>query len=162
MLSYFYRILRKIEANFNEFKVETLKREFKYCGKNVSISHKATIVSHTNFIIGNESLVAEYTQIFAGFGVTVGERTMISSGCGISSINHEILSTHRRASQNGDSKPVKIGNNVWIGMNVCVLPGVEIGDNSIVGAGSVVTKNIPSNEIWVGNPARFVQKIEWK
>ena len=57
------------------------------------------------------------------------------------------------------SKPVIIGDNLWIAMNVCILPGVVIGYNSIIGAGSVVTKNISPNEIWVGNPAKYIKTL---
>ncbi len=57
------------------------------------------------------------------------------------------------------SKPVKIGNNVWIGMNAVVLKGVTIGDNSIVAAGSVVTKDVPANVIVAGNPAVIVKQV---
>ena len=55
--------------------------------------------------------------------------------------------------------PITIGNNVWIGAQVCVLPGVTIGDNTIIGAGSVVTKSIPANVLAVGNPCRVVRQI---
>ena len=51
---------------------------------------------------------------------------------------------------------VKIGNNVFVGACSIILPGISIGDNSIIGGGSVVTKNIPSNEVWAGNPAKFI------
>ena len=57
------------------------------------------------------------------------------------------------------AKPIKVGNNVWIGGNVTVLPGVSIGDNVVIGAGSVVTKDIPSNVIAVGNPCRVIKEI---
>lgn len=57
-------------------------------------------------------------------------------------------------------KPVKIGNNVFVGAGSIVLPGVKIGDNVIIGAGSVVTKNIPSNEIWAGNPAKKIKDYD--
>ncbi len=57
------------------------------------------------------------------------------------------------------SKPVKIGKNVWIGASCTILPGVCIGDNSIIGAGSVVTKSIPKNAIVVGNPAKIIRHI---
>ena len=57
------------------------------------------------------------------------------------------------------TKPIKIGNNVWIGGNVIVLPGVNIGDNVVIGAGSVVTKDIPANCVAVGNPCRVIRKI---
>lgn len=112
--------------------------------------------------IGDNTSIAPYTTIYATFGVKIGKNCLISSNCGISSYNHIQDSLNRRASESEDfrfSKPVSIGDNVWIGMNSCILPGVSIGDNSIIGSGSVVTKNIPSNEIWVGNPARFIKKL---
>lgn len=56
--------------------------------------------------------------------------------------------------------PVTIGHNVWIGAGVSILPGVMIGDNTVVGAGSVVTKDIPSNVLAVGNPCRVVKEIK--
>lgn len=55
--------------------------------------------------------------------------------------------------------PIKIGNNVWVGGNTVILPGVTIGDNCVIGAGSVVTKNIPSNSVAVGNPCRVIREI---
>ena len=55
-------------------------------------------------------------------------------------------------------KPVKIGNRSWIGANTIILPGVTIGDNTVIGAGSIVTKDIPSNVIAVGSPARVIRK----
>ena len=58
------------------------------------------------------------------------------------------------------AKPIKVGNNVWIGGNVIVLPGVTIGNNTIIGAGSVVTKNIPSNVVAVGNPCRVIKQLQ--
>ncbi len=58
--------------------------------------------------------------------------------------------------------PVTVGNNVWIGGNVVVLPGVSIGDDTIIGAGSVVTKNIPAGVIAAGNPCRIIRRIDEK
>lgn len=55
--------------------------------------------------------------------------------------------------------PISIGNNIWIGADVCVLPGVTIGDNCVIGAGSVVNKNIPAGSLAVGNPCRVIRKI---
>ena len=53
-----------------------------------------------------------------------------------------------------------VGNNVFIGVNTIILPGVEIGDNCIIGAGAVVTKSIPANQVWAGVPARYIKTIE--
>ena len=58
------------------------------------------------------------------------------------------------------NEPVFIADNVFIGAHVTVLKGVTIGENSIIGACSVVTKHVPANEIWAGNPARFIKKID--
>ncbi|HEX7757448.1 MAG TPA: DapH/DapD/GlmU-related protein, partial [Niabella sp.] len=58
------------------------------------------------------------------------------------------------------AQPVTIGNNVWVGGNATILPGVTIGDNCVIGAGSVVTKDIPANSLAVGNPARVIRQIE--
>jgi len=60
----------------------------------------------------------------------------------------------------GPSKQVVIGDDVWIGTRAILLPGVRVHSHSIVGAGSVVTKDIPAGEIWAGNPARFMRKVE--
>lgn len=61
---------------------------------------------------------------------------------------------------NTNNKPVIIGDNVFIGAHSTILKGVTVGNNSIVGACSVVTRSIPENEIWGGNPAKFIKKIE--
>ena len=57
------------------------------------------------------------------------------------------------------SLPIRIGNNVWIGAHSMVLPGVTIGDNAVIGAGSIVTRDIPANTVAVGNPCRVVREI---
>ena len=60
----------------------------------------------------------------------------------------------------GQASEIRIGNDVWLGANVTILPGVTIGDNVIVGAGAVVTKDIPDNSLALGVPARVVKEIE--
>jgi len=84
---------------------------------------------------------------------------MISSNCSITSTTHPTDSAKRFA-EDEITKPVIIGKNAWLGMGAVLLPGVTIGDDSIVGAGSVVTKNVPPKSIVVGNPAKFLRKIE--
>ena len=158
----FNKIISFTTRSVDQYRQYYFKSNLAVCGANVFIHPTCNILSIHNMKIGSNSSIEAYTTIFAGFGVTIGEGSLISSGCGISSVNHiqeaSVRHTDVTAEVSG-SKPVVIGNNVWIGMNACILPGIVIGDNSIIGAGSVVTRSIPPDEIWVGNPARFVKKL---
>ena len=82
---------------------------------------------------------------------------MIGPNVTIVTVNHDI---NPKTRINASAKPVKIGKNVWIGADCTILPGVIIGENSIIGAGSVVTKNIPNNVIVAGNPAKLIREIK--
>jgi acetyltransferase-like isoleucine patch superfamily enzyme len=87
-------------------------------------------------------------------GIEIGGGTMWSYNCSFISANHspDDLKKHIR------TRPIKIGENVWFGANCVILPGVEIGDNAIIGAGSVVTKDILPNSIVGGVPAKLIKK----
>ncbi len=90
-------------------------------------------------------------------GIEIGDGSLIGHNTTIATLNHDFNPAKR---QNLTPRPVKIGKNVWIGSDCTILPGVEIGDGAIIGAGSVVTKSIPANTIAVGNPARVIKGIE--
>lgn len=90
-------------------------------------------------------------------GITIGDDCLIGHNAVIATLQHDIEPT-RRADL--IPFPVLIGRNVWLGANVTVLPGVTIGDDAVVGAGSVVTKDIPARMIAVGSPARVVRSID--
>ena len=83
--------------------------------------------------------------------VTIGDNVTFGPGTMIYDHDHNYKQLNKTQDELMVSSPVCIGNNVWIGGNVIVLPGVSIGDNVVIGAGSVVTKDIPSNVIVVGN-----------
>ena len=105
-------------------------------------------------------------SVYANFNLTlvddthiyIGDCTMIGPNVTIATAGHPILPELReRAYQY--NQPVHIGRNCWLGAGVVVLPGVTIGDNSVIGAGSIVTKDIPANVIAVGNPCRVLREI---
>lgn len=99
-------------------------------------------------VYANFNLVlVDDTHIYIGDHVMIGPNVVICTG------THPI-SPKLRLKQAQYNLPVKIGNNVWIGANSVILPGVTIGDNTIIGAGSIVTKDIPENVIAVGNPCK--------
>ena len=111
-----------------------------------------------NIEIGNNFYTNHNCVILDCAKVTFGDNVFIGPNCGFYTAIHPI-DTEERNSGIESAKPISIGNNVWIGGNVTVLPGVAIGDNTVIGAGSVVTKNIPPNVVAVGNPCRSIKQI---
>ena len=100
-----------------------------------------------------------FNTLFVDDGrIEIGEHCMIGPNCMFIGAQHPVSPGLRRKGLQYN-KPVRIGNNVWFGAGVTVLPGVTIGDNTVVGAGSVVTRDLPANVVAVGNPARVLRKI---
>ncbi len=105
-------------------------------------------------------------NVYANFNLTlvddgdifVGDYTMLAPNVVLATAGHPILPELREKAYQYNLT-VKIGKNCWLGAGVVVLPGVTVGDNSVIGAGSVVTKDIPPNVIAVGNPCRVLRKI---
>ena len=96
--------------------------------------------------------------ILDGAKVTFGDYVFIAPNCVISTAGHA-LDVGQRNKGLEIALPITIGNNVWIGANVTILPGVTIGDDTVIGAGSMVNRDIPSGVIAVGNPCRAIRKI---
>lgn len=105
-------------------------------------------------------------NIYANFNLTlvddthiyVGDYTMFGPNVTIATAGHPILPELRRQAYQYNA-PVHIGKNCWIGAGVMIMPGVTIGDNTVIGAGSVVTKDIPADVVAVGNPCRVMRPI---
>ena len=108
--------------------------------------------------LGNHVRIGEDTFIFAMGGVYIKDNTQISRNVTIYSANHDINGTHIPYDSNYICKPVKIGNSVWIGMNVQILPGVTIGDGAVIGMGAVISKDVQAGEVVVGASQRVVSK----
>jgi acetyltransferase-like isoleucine patch superfamily enzyme len=89
-------------------------------------------------------------------GIEIGDNTIFAPGVKIISGNHDSSNLKNWLVE----EPVRIGKNCWLGANSVILPGVQLGDNVIVGAGSIVTKNFDSNCVIAGNPARLIRKLE--
>jgi acetyltransferase-like isoleucine patch superfamily enzyme len=89
-------------------------------------------------------------------GVTVGDHSLIAAGCRLIDHDHGIQAGFLIGPQQGQEAEIIIGSDVWIGADSIVLKGVHVGDGAVIGAGSVVTGNIPKDEIWAGVPARKI------
>lgn len=90
--------------------------------------------------------------------VTFGNNVFVAPNCAFYTAGHP-FDVEQRNRGLEYAKPITVGNNVWIGGNTIVLPGVKIGDNCVIGAGSVVTKDIPANSLGVGNPCKVIRAI---
>ncbi|MBQ2611881.1 sugar O-acetyltransferase, partial [bacterium] len=90
-------------------------------------------------------------------GITIGNSVLIGHNVTLATLNHDERPEFR---QNIYPKPIKIGDNVWIGSNATILQGITIGDGAIIGANAVVTKDIPENTIVAGVPAKKIRKVE--
>lgn len=114
-------------------------------------------------IIGNNVGLSQ-TALISDRTIKIGNNVKIGGGTSVYTTDFHSLDAMIRASvndmKNRRSASVVINDNVFIGAKCIILKGVTIGENSIVGAGSVVTKSIPANEIWAGNPAKFIRKVD--
>lgn len=121
------------------------------CGRNVNIERKARF--STRVELGDNSGIGINASI--GGKCIIGNDVMMGPDCIIYTRNHKTSDISRTMRGQGfeEEKPVIIGNDVWIGGRVTILPGVKIGDHCIIGAGAVVSRNIPDWAVAVGNPA---------
>ena len=106
--------------------------------------------------IGEDCFIQQCCTFFGRCGITIGNGVFIGPKVNLITINHDTDPENRSATY---GKPIVIEDKVWIGINSAVLPGVRIGYGSIIGANSVVTKDVPPMTIVAGNPARVIKKI---
>lgn len=115
-----------------------------------------------NTDFGKNTIVGENVFINAGCqfqdqgGIEIGEGSLIGHNVVLATLNHELEPARRQICV---PSPIKIGKNVWIGSNSTILPGITIGDNAVIAAGAVVTKNVEANVIVGGVPAKFIKYI---
>lgn len=153
---YDYNMTRPLEQEKREL---LLKEMFAEIGEECYIEPPL----HSNFGGGH---VHFGKNVYANFNLTlvddthiyVGDYTMLGPNVVIATAGHPILPELREQAYQYNM-PVHIGKNCWLGAGVIVLPGVSIGDNTVVGAGSVVTKDLPANVVAVGNPCRVLREI---
>lgn len=116
---------------------------FTDCGKNITVGKNVFINSGCCFQDQG--------------GIEIGDGTLIGHKVVIATLNHDLRPENRA---DMFPKAVKIGKNVWIGASATILPGVTVGDNSVIAAGAVVTKDVPANTVVGGVPAKIIKTIE--
>jgi acetyltransferase-like isoleucine patch superfamily enzyme len=139
-------------------------------GTTIDAFSEIVVEKHSSFshipgklTIGERVAIGSHANIRAAGGeIYIGENTLIAQHVSLIAAGHIIsqAGSYRDLPWDESKVGILIGKNVWIGANTIILPGCSIGDNSVIGAGSVVTKPVPSNEIWVGNPATKLRNVD--
>lgn len=132
-----------------------------YAGRGVRLAGNCYLAVGRQGVLelGPRVIVGRDTRILAATQVRIGARCMVSWNCSVfDSIGHRMWLEGQDEAE--IEAPITIGDDVWIGPYTIVMKGVEIGDNSIIGAGSVVRRSIPPNSLAYGNPARVVGKVD--
>lgn len=130
-------------------------------GKNINITQPFYCDMGYNITVGDNFYTNHNCVILDGAKVIIGDNVFIAPNCCISTANHP-LDFEQRNQGIEYAIPITIEDNVWLGASVTILSGVTIGKNSIIGAGSVVTRDIPNDVIAVGNPCKPYRKITEK
>ena len=147
-------------ATYNDFqkKERLLSRIIAFKGENTWIEPDFFCDYGYNIILGDNFYSNHNLVILDCAEVIFGDNVYIGPNCGFYTASHPLDYKIRNTGLEY-AKPIKVGSNVWIGGNVCVMPGVTIGDNVVIGGGSVVTKDIPSGVVAVGNPCKPIKEI---
>ncbi|HGF7902762.1 TPA: chorismate mutase [Enterococcus faecium] len=147
------------QAESAELRSKLLKETFGRTGKKIYMEPVINFDYGYNIFVG-ENFYANFNCTFLDVStIEIGDNCMFAPNVQLYTATHPLHPVKRNSGLEY-AKPIKIGNNVWLGGGVIVTPGVTLGDNVVVGAGSVVTKSFPDNVVIAGNPARIIKTVE--
>ncbi|NJL19681.1 MAG: acyltransferase [Leptolyngbyaceae cyanobacterium SM1_3_5] len=163
--NFFYRLAGVQMEGYIWMRDIEIPRNFRdiYLMKGCSLDRGVTLICsgeslpHPKIHIGANTYINRNTLIDASLSIATGKECAIGPGCYITDHDHSIEAGLPPLAQPLISKPTRIGDRVWIGASVTILKGVSIGNDAVIGAGSVVTKDVPAEAIVVGVPAKVIR-----
>ncbi|WP_305151157.1 sugar O-acetyltransferase [uncultured Dubosiella sp.] len=154
-LSFAYNQTDPLDAKKKE---EILCQLIPHHDNDVTILSPVFVDYGTKTSIGSGTFVNHNAYFMDGGTITIGKHVFIGPNCGMYTANHPLDASERNAGLE-IALPIRIGDNVWLGGDVTILPGVTIGENAVIGAKSLVNKDIPANVLAVGNPCRVLRPL---
>ncbi|MGM9904133.1 chorismate mutase [Enterococcus sp. 10A9_DIV0425] len=147
------------QAETSELRSQCIKEIFGRTGEKIYMEPMINFDYGYNIFVG-ENFYANFNCTFLDVStIEIGDNCMFAPNVQLYTATHPLHPVKRNSGLEY-AKPIKIGNNVWLGGGVIITPGVVLGDNVVVGAGSVVTKSFPDNVVIAGNPARIIKTID--
>ena len=156
-----FREFNSTADNETERRQEIMRKLFRKVGERVWLEPTFTCEFGKNITIGNDVYINFGCTLLDCGQITIGDNTLIGPNVSAYSGNHS-LDAEERIAGALIPEPINIGNRVWVGGGSTILSGVTIGDDAVIGAGSVVTHDIPSGVVAAGNPCRVIRKITVK
>jgi len=145
------------------------KKKFKYFGENAEFRPGSYAEACSKISIGHNVVIRPGSHLFAdptdgGGGITIEDNVLIGSGVHFYTNNHQFSNPNKTIYEQGYPCPTKddsitLRSGCWIGAGVILLPGVDVGENAVVGAGSVVRKSVPSRTVFAGNPGKVIRHL---
>lgn len=151
--------LNAIPVTEKEKREDAIRKLFGSVGRSPSVFPIFNCNNGKNIHVGHDFIANYNVTILDVAPVTIGDYVLIGPNTLIATVNHPLSPKGRRA-RLGQAKPIIIGNDVWIGGNCTILPGVTIGNNVVIAAGAVVISDIPDNCVVGGVPADVIKRIE--
>lgn len=142
----------------NEMRGAILSKKFKSCGKGLLVAPYVRIEWPENIVCGENVSFNRFCMISAHGGIEIGDNTLVGPFVVIYSSNHKFPRNKLIRSSGYELKPVRIGNDVWIGAGAIILPGSDIGDGAVIGAGSVVKGRVDPYIVVAGVPAKKIKE----
>ena len=150
------RILCEFGKGIQKATSRSQLRSLKYSGLRTRLRSPVVIYHAESISVGSFVDIGENVVLRGAGGIAIGDRVLIAAGAVITTVGHPLKLPRWGITV---TKPVKIGDDVWIGANAVILPGVSIGSGSIVGAGAVVSRDVPADTVVAGVPARVIKTI---
>jgi maltose O-acetyltransferase len=159
-----HELCRQFSRSPSKGNLKRVKTLFDVCGEDVFIESGLHLDYGDNVSLGNRVYINVNCTILdspqsAGAAIIIGDDCLIGPNVQLLSVSHDVKPSWRLAKKHNYASSITMGKNVWVGGGVIILAGVTIGDDSVIGAGSVVTKDVDAHSFYAGNPAKKVRAL---